>query len=129
MATISQRISERFVHPMQVDRLTSLVGRAMEDPQAEPSQLAFEMIENYAESLTQLPIGVGFELPDWINALQNEVDSLLDPLSKLNRDSNALLDCNLPIPRRELIQQIEDMPRRTWGTEANSSKEDSPPSA
>ena len=28
MATISQRINERFVHPMQVDRLTSLVGPA-----------------------------------------------------------------------------------------------------
>ena len=128
MATISQRISERFVHPMQVDRLTSLVARAMEDPQSETSQLAFEMIENYAESLTQLPIGVGFELPDWITALQNEVDSLLDPLSNLNRDSNALVESNLPIQRSDLIQQIEDMPRRTWATESDAGKEDSSPS-
>ena len=128
MATISQRISERFVHPMQVDRLTSLVARAMEDPQSETSQLAFEMIENYAESLTQLPIGVGFELPDWITALQHEVGSLLDPLSNLNRDSNALVESNLPIQRSDLIQQIEDMPRRTWATESDAGREDSSPS-
>lgn len=127
MATVSQRISERFVHPMQVDRLTSLVARAMEDPQSEPSQVAFEMIENYAESLTQLPIGVGFELPDWIAALQNEVDSLVGPVASLNREGGTLLDRDIPLDRRDLLRQIESMPRRTWATDSDKGSNDSTP--
>ena len=112
---------------MQVDRLTSLVARAMEDPQSESSQVAFEMIENYAETLTQLPIGVGFELPDWIAALQNEVDSLVGPVTGLSREGGTLLDSDIPLDRRNLLQQIEAMPRRTWGTESDKGPNDSAP--
>lgn len=115
MATISQRINERFVHPMQVDRLTSLVARAMEDPQGEESQRAFEMIENYAESLTRQPIGVGFELPGWITALQNEVDLQSDSLAGPGRVSDQSLVRDGEMELDDLLKQIENMPRRTWG--------------
>jgi hypothetical protein len=122
MATVSQRINERFVHPMQVDRLTSLVAEAMQDPRGESSQRAFEMIENYAESLTQQPIGVGFELPGWITALQAEVDLLSDPFSAPNRQAGASLIEFATSDRDDLIQQIRDMPRRTWDAEAGETE-------
>ena len=117
MATVSQRINERFVHPMQVDRLTSLVALAMEDPLDEDSQAAFEMIEHYAETLTQQPIGVGFELPGWITALQDEVEVLSDPIAEPNRDTSPSLVKEQSHQLTDIIQQIREMPRRDWGEE------------
>ena len=115
MATVSQRINERFVHPMQVDRLTSLVSEAMKDTESEDSKIAFEMIENFAESLTQQPIGVGFELPGWITELQNEVDLQANSLAG-SRDNTSQSLVNAESPSLEvLLEQIEAMPRRKWG--------------
>jgi len=115
MATVSQRLSERFVHPMQVDRLTSLVAKAMQDPQSEESQRAFEMIESYAETLTQQPIGVGFDLPGWITELQNEVDAQSENLIGTRRSGEHSLVEKTNPDLKSLLQQIRDMPRRPWG--------------
>ena len=112
MATVSQRINERFVHPMQVDRLTSLVAQAMEDPTTERSQAAFEMIESYAESLTKLPIGIGFELPGWISALQEEVDlTSAQMASPAAKDEHHLIQ-NADVSVEELCKQLRAMPHR-----------------
>ena len=120
MATVSQRINERFTHPMQVDRLTSLVERAMQDPHSEDSQRAFEMIESYAEALTQQPLGVGLELPGWITALQHEVDVLADPIAAPNREAIQSLVPESQLDLSDLIRQIQEMPRRNWGKDEDT---------
>ncbi len=117
MATVSQRINERFVHPMQVDRLTSLVGKAMQDPGLPESQSAFELIENYAEMLTQQPIGVGFELPDWIIALQNEVDAQVESNRRKIHSRHNTLITHSSTSYNELVDQVKHMPRRSWDLE------------
>ncbi len=112
MATVSQRINERFVHPMHVDRLISLVQLAMQDPRDPESNRAFEMIEHHAKTLTQQPIGVGFELPPWIVALDEEVERVIARRFGSNFEKNdVLIDTKLP-PIDQLRDQLEEMPRR-----------------
>ncbi len=112
MATIAQRVSERFVHPMQVDRLVSLVEPAMKDPRSKASQRAFELIEHYAEALIQQPLGIGFELPGWITALNDEVDCILASRSVLTLQGDDLLIAGSLPSLDHLRAQLEQMPRR-----------------
>ncbi len=110
MPTVTQRLNERFVHPMHVDRLVSQVGTAMKDPGCEASQTAFELIEQYSESLTRLPVGAGLELPSWLAALETEVDVRLSTMQDAEINS-ALIDYDLP-DLEQLRQQLAELPRR-----------------
>ncbi|MGI9516615.1 MAG: hypothetical protein ACR2NP_06210 [Pirellulaceae bacterium] len=113
MATVSQRLNERFVHPMHVDRLVSLVPSAMHDADKDAALRSFEMIENYAESLTQQPIGVGFELPGWITALQQEVESSAERDWPADGSNGSGLVSDSTSDLQSLREQLEQMPRRT----------------
>ncbi len=112
MATVSQRLNERFVHPMHVDRLISLVPSAMHDADPEAARRSFEMIENYAESLTQQPIGVGFELPGWITALQQEVESTAESVFAQGTETASSLVGESTTGLDALREQLQQMPRR-----------------
>ena len=113
MATVSQRISERFVQPMQIDRLVSLVRPAMRQPGQDESNRAFELIEQHAEAMIQQPVGVGFELPTWIAVLEDEVERVINARFRYHPDdaNDAASDYMLP-PLEELKEQIRQMPRR-----------------
>ncbi len=100
MPTVADRLSERFVQPLHIDRLCALVEPAIHHPDTEAAQGAFELLEKEAEALTKQPMGVGLEVPAWLVQLEQEVDlqrlslpghngivaeSLIDPLP-LGRD-------------------------------------------
>ena len=110
MATVEQRLNERFVHPMHVDRLVAQVGQAMADPSSAESSRAFELIEHYAETLTRQPVGAGLELPGWLAALEAEVDLHLATLHD-SGSASALVDYDLP-GLAELRDQLDALPRR-----------------
>lgn len=74
MPTIVDRISERFVKPMQIDRMRALIPLAMNDPGSESAFTAFRLLEKEVDQLTKTPSGVGLEIPHWIECLQDEVD-------------------------------------------------------
>jgi hypothetical protein len=73
LPTIDDRLAERFVRPLAIDRVRALVSPAVEDArQARPSD-AFERLERETDDLTQEPTGVGLDVPVWLHALENEV--------------------------------------------------------
>ncbi|MFN7721998.1 MAG: hypothetical protein ACK57Y_05790 [Pirellulaceae bacterium] len=80
MPTIADRIGERFVRPMTIDRIRAYVAPAMkglaDDPRGEPSQ-AFQELVRETHDLMRKPTGVGFEVPSWLQALEEEVDRVL----------------------------------------------------
>ncbi len=85
MPTIADRINERFVQPMTIDRMRALVAPAMEDAEADRDSLAFETLQTEADRQAENPVGVGLDLPPWIGALEEEVNrhtrSGIDPQS------------------------------------------------
>ncbi len=112
MATVAQRLGERFVHPMHVDRLVSLVGPAMDDPASEESRRQFELIEHYAGTLARLPAGAGLDLPAWIIALESEVDAQMASMHYVV-SGDPLIEYDLP-DIRDLRRQIDKLPRREF---------------
>jgi hypothetical protein len=107
MPTVSDRLSERFVQPLQIDRLCALVEPAIHHPDRLSATGAFELLEKEAESLTKQPMGVGLEVPAWLVLLDQEVDLqrvALPGSSHIATDS--LID---PLPlSRELVQRELD---------------------
>ncbi|MEM8914037.1 MAG: hypothetical protein AAGC97_19940, partial [Planctomycetota bacterium] len=73
---VADRIEERFVQPMTIDRMRAFVAPAMSDAEAGRESVAFESLHAEADRLTQSPVGVGLDLPAWLEALEEEVEKV-----------------------------------------------------
>jgi len=69
LPTIGDRINERFLRPLIIDRMRALVEPAVN----ERSEKAFAILEDESSLLLKQPSGVGFEPPAWLLALEDEV--------------------------------------------------------
>lgn len=74
LATIADRVGERFVRPLLIDRVRALVEPALMAEGSE-RQEAFDALEREIASLANEPSGAGLDLPDWLAALEDEVTS------------------------------------------------------
>lgn len=73
LPTIAERLGERFVRSLTVDRLRALAAPAIEAADAERPNGAFDALEQEIKSLTAEPCGAGLDVPDWVAALEDEV--------------------------------------------------------
>ncbi|QDU97357.1 hypothetical protein [Lignipirellula cremea] len=79
MPTIADRIGERFMHPMSIDRIRALVRPAMDEARKDGKHPRFDLLEHETESLTREPSGVGLDVPAWLMALEEEVEHVIRP--------------------------------------------------
>ncbi len=79
MPTVADRLHERFTRPMTVDRMRALVGPAVRQFRAsgESSQI-FDLLIDECKLMMEQPTGVGLDIPQWLSALEDEVDSVLE---------------------------------------------------
>jgi len=109
LVTIAQRFEERFVKPMELDRLVALVAVALEEaPERldaeEPSEL-----EQAIEPLAQTPSGVGLDVPGWILRLEQELQRVETARSALVALAETLLQVpHVDVPLENLLRQFED---------------------
>ncbi|MBB3206483.1 hypothetical protein FHS27_002292 [Rhodopirellula rubra] len=77
MPTVADRLEERFVQPMTIDRMRAFIAPAMADAEANRDHsAAFEMLEHEANQLSRNPVGVGLDLPPWLSALDKEIEKI-----------------------------------------------------
>lgn len=72
MASIAQRIGERFLLPMSIDRMLALVGPAVERAGSKEATHAFEILEEETDLLLREPALTGADIPSWLEALEDE---------------------------------------------------------
>jgi len=113
MASIGQHLGERFVQPMMIDRLVTLVGKAMKSPGEGESQRAFETLQAECQSFVESSSGVGVDVPAWLTAMTEEVENqqMLARVPELATTEVPLVD-PLPMDLERLVEQIEMFPRR-----------------
>ncbi len=73
LPTVDDRLAERFVRPLAIDRVRALVAPAVDDVRQRRPSEAFSRLELETEELTQEPTGVGLDVPGWLHALESEV--------------------------------------------------------
>ncbi|MBX3423321.1 MAG: hypothetical protein KF752_17315 [Pirellulaceae bacterium] len=79
MPTVADRLHERFTRPMTVDRMRALVGPAIRQyrQQGIESPL-FELLIEECKLMMEQPTGVGLDVPQWLSALEAEVEAVLE---------------------------------------------------
>jgi hypothetical protein len=96
LPTVADRLAERFIRPLTTDRVLALVRPAMEEVRKGQPPRSFEQLEEECAELTREPTGVGLDLPDWLAAVEEEIDEV----RQLERSGAPLHDG--PIPQRQL---------------------------
>jgi hypothetical protein len=109
MPTVADRIGERFMMPMTIDRMRALIAPAVADADAGRTDSdSFELLEREIGLLTRQPIGVGLDLPAWLATLEEEVEAAF----KRRHPTELADEGSIDIPRgwmdeTELRQQLE----------------------
>ena len=81
LPTVVDRLSERFVRPLTVDRVRALVKPAMDEARTaaaagvQPNPASFQLLEQEADELAHEPTGVGLDTPGWLQSLEQEVEA------------------------------------------------------
>jgi hypothetical protein len=80
MTSVADRLNERFIKPMTIDRMRALIRPAMRQLRSSDQQesRAFDLLVQELHLMMREPTGVGLEVPAWLMVLQEEVDRVLD---------------------------------------------------
>ena len=109
MPTVADRLNERFVKPMTIDRMRALIRPAMRQLRSSDKEesRAFELLVQESHLMMREPTGVGLDIPAWLLMLEEEVDRVL------HNNRNAPLVQRLekavpviPITRQQLQDQF-----------------------
>jgi hypothetical protein len=108
LPSIADRLGERFVRPLLVDRLCALVEPAMDEApsRSRPAEApvgdspSFERMEEGLDEFTREISGAGFDVPGWLEALEQEVDRVMSD----GPEEDELPDPELPVPHVRLTR-------------------------
>lgn len=109
MPTVADRLNERFLRPMTIDRIRALVRPAIEQAATPGPFPAFSVLDQQVSELTREPSGAGLDLPVWLVALQEEVDRVSRPAYEeyLENELDSVIRTQ-PITYDEIRQQLDE---------------------
>src|SRR5262249_22542166 len=111
LRTIGDRIGERFVKPLDLDRLCALVRPAMEEA-GRDEHPSFSRLGEELRAYVDAPSGVGLDVPHWLLRLEQEVQRFRVAHSPVA----VLAELWLQIPSRPLAYDDLQRQLRDWET-------------
>ena len=108
MPTVADRLAERFVRPLTIDRIRALVKPAVDQIRAGGACPKFELLEEETELLTREPTGVGLDVPAWLVALEEEVEQVLRP-SYQQQEESAEFVPQVLLTQRQAKRQLKEI--------------------
>ncbi|HEV3145497.1 MAG TPA: hypothetical protein VGZ47_16510, partial [Gemmataceae bacterium] len=107
--TIRDRLEERFVQPLVIDRLCALVEPAMHEAPNAPLELgAFTRLERQLPLLADQPLGIGLDAPAWLERLQDEVERVREEEAGGDRPPARGLAPGIKLSYAELQRQLAE---------------------
>jgi hypothetical protein len=85
LPTVADHLNERLVRPLAVDRMRALVRPSIDEVRQGKRPAAFELLEAEISEFTESPTGAGLDVPDWLLALEEEVDTMLERRHQADR--------------------------------------------
>lgn len=104
MPSVADRILERFTQPLMIDRMRALVEPAIRDAREGKESSVFRLLQKEANTLTEHPAGAGLDLPDWLEALEEEAESVINRQEGYVINPETLITVN---PTALTIEQLE----------------------
>jgi len=113
LATIRDRIEERFVQPLVLDRLCAMIEPALEQAPAWLGKTEPSPLEKELEPFATTPSGVGLDVPPWLVRLQNELERARMSKSDLGNLAETVFQVPKTVVTFEsLIAQLRDWDKR-----------------
>jgi hypothetical protein len=113
LGTVSDRVGERFIKPLALDRLCALIepcvteARDIEDEKSRP---AFPRLQEELRAFVSSPSGVGLDVPAWLRRLEAE-------LGKAQSRAGGTPSVAAPyfrVPRKQLTLEEVQAQLRDW---------------
>jgi hypothetical protein len=114
LGTVSDRLGERFVKPLALDRLAALIEPAMKEARRAGPRPAFGRLRDELPAYTATPSGVGLDVPYWLRRLEMEVRRVQATQSTIA----VLAESFFRVPRRPLAYDELQRQLREWGRPA-----------
>jgi hypothetical protein len=112
LPSVADRLGERFVRPLRVDRLRALVAPAIEEVRDGATAGALRRLEEGIAEFTEKPSGSGFDVPSWLQALEAEVEDA----STTEAETLEMIDPLLCLPQAQLsLKEVERQLRQISG--------------
>lgn len=109
MTTVADRVAERFVKPLALDRLCAHVEPAMEEAREGPGGPAFVRLETELQALAATPAGVGLDVPEWLRRLAMEVQAVRAARATSEQFGESLFEMpHRSLRRAELEEQMSN---------------------
>jgi hypothetical protein len=75
LPSVAERLGERFTRPLAIDRVRALVAPAIAAAET-TNRRPIDALKQEIADLAQEPAGAGLDLPDWLEALEEEVSAV-----------------------------------------------------
>lgn len=111
LPTIADRLRERFVRTLAIDRLRAWIGPAVDEARRGVAGEAFAILEQEVGEFTEQPTGSGLDVPAWLHALEQEVDRVAGGAAQ---DDEAPSDDEPPVPWMPLTWENVQAQLRAW---------------
>ncbi|MGL4593798.1 MAG: hypothetical protein ACRCUY_03610 [Thermoguttaceae bacterium] len=90
--SIHERLQERFVRPLQIARMCGLVPKAIREARTDGPKTTFNILYQQTEEFAKEPMGVGFEMPEWLTALQEEAMATSTDINDDDKEDDIFSD-------------------------------------
>jgi hypothetical protein len=111
LRTVGDRVRERFVLPLALDRVCALLEPAYEEPRHGGEGTVLPKLEAALEPYLAAPTGAGLDVPFWLRKMEGELERIIMRRSALaNLAENLLQVPQVALPVEELRRQLEEWP-------------------
>jgi len=110
LATIGDHLAEQFRGPFVINGLKAMLRLAWEAVQAEKHVAEFDLLKSQLQKLANRPSGVGWEPPDWLQALYEELLHLQLP----HHQALEAFELPFPIPQVPISYESLQSQLRRW---------------
>lgn len=122
LPSISDRLNERFVKPLAVNRMLALVEPAMrKNKSTEEAQLKFDQLHQEITQYMEDSSGSAIDIPQWLQDVEREVSRLEAPSDYIKSPELELRTDPVLIDEKEVRHQLE-----TWSQTIQPNKRKRP---
>ena len=109
LATIRDRLEERFVQPMVLDHLCALIEPDLVHAKQTLGKDEISPLERALAPFAATPSGVGLDVTSWVSRLQGELERVLAAKSDLASLAETMYQVpTVETPFAELVDQLRD---------------------
>ena len=110
LPSVAKRLSERFMRPLLIDHLCSLIGPAVAAEKQEVRESAFTRIQEQADDFLNEPSGAGLDVPAWLISMDEAVRAV-----QLQRSTSIqeLMEQRMAVAQELSAEEIQEIVR-SW---------------